>query len=83
MLGLLRTALRVTAVNVSLQEAIEIHAKALARRYGCNASASAREHALRLKSSGDGEGHDVWMEVARIVEAVVEGCETAALAGSS
>ncbi len=69
------------AVNVSLTEAIEIHAQALARRYGCNASASAREHALRLKSSGDDEGHDIWVEVARSVDAILEACETATLAG--
>jgi hypothetical protein len=70
-------------VNVSLNEAIEIHAQALARRYGCVASASAREHALRLKSSGDDEGHDIWVEVALTVDAILQGCETAALAGSN
>ncbi len=51
-------------MQVSLEEAIHIHAKALAARKRQKAPAIAREEAERLLRIGDLEGHQVWMAVA-------------------
>jgi hypothetical protein len=50
---------------VSLEQAIEIHAKALVSRHKHAAPVKAREHACLLKANGDHEGHDVWLRVAK------------------
>ena len=55
-------------MNVSLNQAIEIHAEALRRRHGGRAPHHARRHAERMKSSGDHEGHAVWLRVAERAE---------------
>lgn len=53
---------------VSLDQAIEIHAKVLIFRTGHLAQKRAREAALSCKVRGDLWGHDVWMKVAATVD---------------
>jgi len=60
-------------MNVSLDEAIEIHAEALRRRHGGNAPHHARRHSERMKSSGDHEGQAVWLRVAERAEFLLSG----------
>ncbi|QGM97748.1 hypothetical protein [Methylocystis parvus] len=55
-------------MQISLQEAIEIHAKALKKRHRDRAPAAARQHAMTLKYANDPEGHDVWQRVAEAAE---------------
>ena len=50
-------------MNVSLNQAIEIHAKVLAHRFGDRAPLLAREKAHHCSASGDDEGHAVWLRV--------------------
>jgi hypothetical protein len=54
----------VSLMNVSLEQAIEIHARALSRRFKNDAPANARQRAAQLKEKGDYEGHLVWLDVA-------------------
>jgi hypothetical protein len=55
--------------------AIEIHARALARRFKNHARIEAESHAERLKLQGDEEGHHVWMDVASKVEDIQSNSE--------
>jgi hypothetical protein len=55
-------------MNVSLSQAVEIHAKVLKRRTGYRAPALARERASRCATAGDADGNSVWLEVASIVD---------------
>ncbi len=55
-------------MNVSLDQAIEMHAKALKHRNGRQAPHRARENARRCMESGDSEGQDVWLRVAATVD---------------
>ena len=57
--------------RVSLDQAIEIHAKALKHRFGVRAPLVAREKAHHCRSSGDHEGHAVWRKVAAVAEALL------------
>jgi hypothetical protein len=50
-------------VNISLEEAIHIHARALKSRKGGKAPEMAAERAQQFKDTGDVEGFDVWMRV--------------------
>jgi hypothetical protein len=59
-------------VNVSLNQAIEIHAKALAHRFGDRASLLAQEEAHDCSASGDNEGHTVWLRVAAVAEMILK-----------
>lgn len=52
---------------VSLDQAIEIHARALVYRHERNAVKSARDLAELLGGAGDTEGRDVWLRVASVV----------------
>jgi hypothetical protein len=56
-------------MKVSLDQAIEIHAKALRHRHGTRAPLLAREKAHHCNASGDHEGHTVWQRVAAMAEA--------------
>ncbi len=67
-------------MQVSLDEAIEIHAKVLAYRYGDRAPSLARDKADRLQAAGDGEGRVVWQRVAVVAEALLDGSGAAAAA---
>jgi hypothetical protein len=53
-------------MNVSLDQAIEIHARALKHRFGKRASLLAKERAQHCAVRGDDEGHAVWLQVAAI-----------------
>ena len=55
-------------MNVSLDQAIEIHARALRRRNGRQAPHQAREKARRCMETGDAEGQDVWLRVAKTAD---------------
>jgi hypothetical protein len=62
-------------MEVSLAEAIEIHAKVLKKRHADRAPLEAREHAERLKNANDHHGHQVWCKVAAAAERMlVEDC---------
>jgi hypothetical protein len=55
-------------MEISLEEAIEIHAKVLKRRHAHSAPREAREHAQKLKHANDHHGHQVWCKVAAVAE---------------
>jgi hypothetical protein len=57
-------------MEVSLDEAIEIHAKVLRSRYRAAAPIRARDHAAMLKRNGGHHGHDVWVKVAETAEKI-------------
>jgi hypothetical protein len=65
----------VSLMNVSLEQAIEIHARALSRRLKSDAPANARERAAQLKEKGDHEGHLVWLNVAETSERLLSAGE--------
>jgi hypothetical protein len=53
-------------MNVSLDQAIEIHARALKYRFGKRAVLMARERAEHCAAGDDDEGHAVWQRVAAV-----------------
>jgi hypothetical protein len=53
-------------MNVSVNQAIEIHAKALKHRFGNRAPLLAKERAHHCAERGDDEGHAVWLQVAAV-----------------
>jgi len=55
-------------MEVSLDQAVEIHARALTRRLHGEAPVNARERAVDFQRAGDNEGHGVWMRVADTAE---------------
>jgi hypothetical protein len=55
-------------MNVSLDQAIEIHAKALKHRFGKRAALLAEEKAHHCEAQGDYKGHAVWLRVASVAE---------------
>jgi hypothetical protein len=55
-------------LNVTLHQAIEIHAKALRHRFGDRPSALAHEQAKACSTQGDHEGHAVWLRVAAVAK---------------
>ncbi len=55
-------------MQISLEEAIEIHARALTHRLGEKAPFDARQRAVDLKQAGDHEGHVIWLSVAEAAE---------------
>ena len=59
-------------MDVSLEQAIEIHAKVLKRIHGHWAPAKARNWAAQLAASGDHEGHLVWQKVAEVAVAMLQ-----------
>jgi hypothetical protein len=69
-----------TRLRVALDQAIEIHAKALKFRYGRTAPHWARERADNCSTAGDREGHVVWEKVAVIAENLLEDCRAVAFA---
>jgi hypothetical protein len=58
-------------MEVSLEQAIEIHAKALKGTHGKWAPVKARARAAQLAASGDHEGHTVWQRVAEAANAML------------
>jgi hypothetical protein len=59
-------------MNVSLDQAIEIHAKALKHRFGKRAALLAEEEADHCAAQGDDEGYAVWLRVASVAEMLLE-----------
>jgi len=55
-------------MEISLDQAVEIHARALTRRLQGDAPFNARERAADLERVGDNEGHGVWIRVAETAE---------------
>ena len=55
-------------MNVSLTQAIEIHARALKYRFGDRAALLAEEKAHHCAAQGDDEGSAVWRRVASVAE---------------
>ncbi len=53
-------------MNVSLDQAIEIHARALKHRFGNRAALVAEEKAHHCAARGDDEGDVVWQRVAAV-----------------
>lgn len=53
---------------VSLDQAIEIHAKVLIYRAGASARKQALDAALSCKSRSDNWGHEVWIKVASTID---------------
>jgi hypothetical protein len=58
-------------MEISLEQAIEIHAKVLKKRHKLHAPREAREHAQRLKNVNDYHGHQVWNKVAAVAERMI------------
>jgi hypothetical protein len=59
-------------MEVTLEQAIEIHAKALKWRSGHAAPHKARKIAQELAQAGDHDGHQVWLKVGEIAEALLK-----------
>jgi hypothetical protein len=55
-------------MNVSLEQAIEIHARALVGRVSDRAPLTARQYADAKRNCGDFEGYEVWLRVALAAE---------------
>lgn len=49
---------------------IEIHARVLIARFGKKAFEDAENHAKKLKKSGDKDGYDAWMSVAKHIKKI-------------
>ena len=51
-------------MNISLQQAIEIHARSMGSRFGARSGRRrACQKAMRCRENGDAEGFAVWMRV--------------------
>lgn len=64
-------------MNVSLDQAIEIHARALKHRFGDRAALVAEEKAHHCAARGDDEGRAVWQRVAALAGTLARGEESA------
>jgi hypothetical protein len=58
-------------MEVSLDQAIEIHARVLKKRSGARAPGKAREKAEQLARGGDREGQLIWIRVGEKVETLI------------
>lgn len=63
-------------MNISLEQAIEIHARVLMHRLDEEAPAKARERAEDMLRAGDNEGRDVWLLVATVAERLLNEDDT-------
>jgi hypothetical protein len=59
-------------MNVSLDQAIAIHARALKHRFGHRAALLAQEMALHCAAHGDDEGRAVWQRAAAVAGTLPE-----------
>ncbi|ATQ66625.1 MULTISPECIES: hypothetical protein [Methylosinus] len=59
-------------MEISLEQAVEIHARVLTHRLAGKAPSKARERALDLQRAGDDEGHEVWLKVADSAERLLD-----------
>ncbi|MBU3886982.1 hypothetical protein FM996_12645 [Methylosinus sporium] len=55
-------------MEISLEQAVEIHARALTHRLLGEAPSNARERATDFQKTGDSEGCVVWLRVAECAE---------------
>lgn len=55
-------------MEISLEQAIEIHARALKKRHKHRAPQAAREHAETLRYANDHDGYAVWLSVAEVAD---------------
>ncbi len=55
-------------MEVSLEQAIEIHAKVLKHIHGKKAPFDARKKANQLAAAGDQDGYRVWLRVSEAAE---------------
>jgi hypothetical protein len=60
-------------MNVSLDQAIEIHAKVLRHRFSDQAPLLAQAKANSCSASGHHEGKTVWLQVAAVAETLLQG----------
>jgi hypothetical protein len=67
---------RELVMQISLDEAIDIHAKVQRARYGSGAAASSKRRAARCKCVGDLDGERVWLRVADALERCIETVES-------
>ena len=68
-------------MDVTIDQAIEIHARALTYRHGGSAESEARERAQDCRSCGDDEGHQVWEKVAETIARLRQGQKSDELVG--
>jgi hypothetical protein len=66
-------------MNITLDQAIEIHARVLKYRLNHKAPTYARERALVFKQGWDHEGHTVVLSVAETAEKLLNGVQTGKL----
>jgi hypothetical protein len=59
-------------MKVSLEQAIEIHARALVRKHRDKAPCNARSYAAAREDCGDHEGYGVWLGVAAEAERILK-----------
>ena len=59
-------------MEVSLEQAIEIHARVLRRIHGQGAPFDARRRADQLAAAGDASGYQVWLDVAQAAEKLID-----------
>ncbi|MCC3246273.1 hypothetical protein LG047_13245 [Methylocystis sp. WRRC1] len=59
-------------MNISLEQAIEIHARALVQRHKGKAPSNARVYADRLNGHRDCDGCAVWLGVASAAERILD-----------
>ncbi len=58
-------------MHISLEQAIEIHARALVRKLCERAPLNARRYAAAKQECGDASGHEVWLAVALAAERMI------------
>jgi hypothetical protein len=68
-------------MDVTIDQAIEIHARALTYRHGGSAESEARERAQACQAYGDNEGHQVWEKVAETIARLRQGQKSDELVG--
>jgi hypothetical protein len=70
-------------MNVSLDQAIEIHAAALRYWFGARASLVAKEKAHHCAARGDDDGRAVWQRVAAVAGTLPETRQASSLFGGA
>ena len=65
-------------MDVSLEQALEIHGRALKHRKGAAGAVIAEEQAYRCKAKGDHEGFEVWLRVSETVVKLQRDADAAA-----
>jgi hypothetical protein len=62
---------RLSPMNISLEQAIEIHARALVNKFREGAPVTARRYAAARRDCGDPGGPEVWIAVALAAERIL------------